>query len=100
MQQDVKYELKSFNDKDFEVLLRIKFDETVSNDRIKMFGISARKCHFDDEITSDYGFYPFGSYTKNLCTLEYRIKTAIQMCGCRPFFYKIGKLNHSKFHHT
>lgn len=94
MHQDVNYEIKSFGWEDFEVLLRIRFDETVSNDRIKMFGISDRKCRFDDEITSDDGFYPFGTYTKNLCTIEYRIKVAIQICGCRPFFYKIGKINH------
>lgn len=95
MQRTIKYELDSF---EYGVLLRIRYDEIVSTDRIKMFAIDDRKCRFDNEITSNATFYPKGSYTKNLCLIECRIKAAIQMCGCRPFFYKnFGECAHLKY---
>lgn len=34
-------------------------------------------------------YYPF--YTENICKLFCRIEKAIELCGCRPFFYTFGK---------
>ncbi|XP_031628942.1 pickpocket protein 11-like [Contarinia nasturtii] len=67
----------------------IDVDEVVTSDRSKMFGIEKRKCRFDTETTSDYS-YPLGSYTQNLCLMECNVNAALNLCGCRPFFYKIG----------
>lgn len=67
----------------------IGFDEMVSSDRIKMFGIEHRKCKFATEIESNDSF-PLGFYTRNLCMMDCQSKMAIKMCGCQPFFYKIG----------
>lgn len=72
-------------------LLRIRYDEIVSTDRIRIFGIADRNCRFDYEIPSSLTFYPNGTYTKNLCLLECRIKSAMTLCGCRPFLYKFGE---------
>lgn len=67
----------------------IGFTEIISNKQIKLFGIENRKCRFSHEITSEAS-YPYGFYTPNFCFMECRIKTAIEMCGCRPFFYQTG----------
>lgn len=74
----------------------IGYNEIMSSDRIKMFGMDHRRCRFETEILSNYS-YPFGVYTKNLCLADCRIETAIQMCGCRPFFYKTGDKQFSIF---
>ncbi|XP_055295186.1 uncharacterized protein LOC129564958 [Sitodiplosis mosellana] len=67
----------------------IDINKVVTSDRSKMFGIKSRKCRFDTELTSDRS-YPLGLYTQNLCLMECSVDTAINLCGCRPFFYKIG----------
>lgn len=71
----------------------IGFNEIVSSNRIKMFGIEKRKCRFPAEITSKRS-YPLGFYTQNFCLIECNIKAAIQLCGCQPFFYTIGKIKY------
>ena len=72
----------------------IEFDvdikEEITTERAKMFGIESRKCRFDTEVTSDRS-YPLGLYTQNLCLMECSVDAAINLCGCRPFFYKIGE---------
>lgn len=73
--------------------LRLNFDieinQVITSDRAKMFGIKKRKCRFDTETTSNRS-YPLGVYTQNLCLMECSVDAAINLCGCRPFFYKIG----------
>lgn len=59
-----------------------------------MFGIEQRKCKFPNEITSNRS-YPLGVYTQNFCLIDCGIKAAIKLCGCQPFFYKIG--NQTKY---
>lgn len=68
----------------------VDFNEVITSDRAKMFGIKIRKCRFDTEITSNRS-YPLGLYTENLCLIECSIDAAIKICGCRPFFYKFGE---------
>lgn len=70
----------------------IGFNEIVSSKQITLFGFQKRKCRFPQEITSNFS-YPLGVYTENFCLMECRIKIAIQMCGCRPFFYRFGNHN-------
>lgn len=70
----------------------IGFNEIVSSKQITLFGFQKRKCRFPQEITSKFS-YPLGVYTENFCLMECRIKMAIQMCGCRPFFYQFGNHN-------
>lgn len=77
------------NPYDQKIALTIGFDEIVSSDRIKMFGIERRKCKFATEIDSNYSF-PLGSYTRNFCMMECQSRAALNMCGCQPFFYRIG----------
>ena len=72
-----------------QIILFIEINEEVTSDRAKMFGIESRKCRFDGETTSDRS-YPLGLYTQNLCLMECSVDAAINLCGCRPFFYKIG----------
>ena len=67
----------------------MKINALITSDRSKMFGIESRKCRFDTETTSDRS-YPLGLYSQNLCLMECSVDTAIGLCGCRPFFYKIG----------
>ena len=67
----------------------IEVIESVTSERAKMFGIESRGCRFDTETTSDQS-YPLGLYTQNLCLMECSVDAAINLCGCRPFFYKIG----------
>lgn len=54
-----------------------------------MFGMEKRKCKFATEIESKRE-YPLGAYTENFCLMNCGIKEAIKLCGCQPFFYKIG----------
>lgn len=71
------------------VSFQIDINEVVTSNRSKMFGIEKRKCRFDEETISNRS-YPLGSYTQNLCLMECSVDAAINLCGCRPFFYKIG----------
>lgn len=64
-------------------------NEIFSSERTKLFGVETRKCRFDKEVTSDRS-YPLGVYTQNLCLMECSVDAAMKLCGCRPFFYKIG----------
>lgn len=72
-----------------DLAFSIDTNELVTTDRAKMFGIKSRKCRFDTEITSNRS-YPFGRYTQNLCLMKCNGDAAIKICGCRPYFYKIG----------
>lgn len=72
-------------DIDFE----IEISAVVTSEQTKIFGIETRKCRFDTETTSDRS-YPLGIYTQNLCLMECAVDAALSLCGCRPFFYKIG----------
>ncbi|XP_031637592.1 pickpocket protein 11-like [Contarinia nasturtii] len=54
-----------------------------------MFDIETRRCRFVDEVTS-HRSYPLGVYTQSLCLTECAADAAVKLCGCRPFFYKIG----------
>lgn len=74
-----------------EVDFDININEVITSDRAKIFGIESRKCRFDTETTSDRS-YPLGLYTQNLCLMECSVDAALKICGCRPFFYKIGWL--------
>lgn len=87
LKRSLRTDLNPFN---MAVTLAIGFNEIVSNKRIEMFGIEKRKCRFPAEITSNRS-YPLGFYTQNFCHVECNIKAAIKLCGCQPFFYKIGK---------
>lgn len=80
-----------FSPYDSYVTFTIGFNEIVSSNRIKMFGIEKRKCRFSNEITSKRS-YPLGVYTQNFCLMECGIEAAMKLCGCRPFFYTLGNL--------
>lgn len=69
----------------------IDINEVITTDRLKIFSIQSRKCRFDTETTSERS-YPLGIYTQNLCLMECNVNMAISLCGCRPFFYKIGEI--------
>jgi len=75
-----------------QITFNVDIHEVVTSERAKMFGIQKRKCRFDTEVTSDRS-YPLGLYTQNLCLMECSIDVAISLCGCRPFFYKIGEFS-------
>lgn len=86
----VKKTTKSeLNPYDTPIVYTIGFNEIVSSKRIKLFGIEHRKCKFTDEFSSNQS-YPLGEYTQNFCLIECHTKMAIKLCGCQPFFYKIG----------
>lgn len=70
--------------------MSIGINEIVSSERIKLFGIEKRRCRFDSELT-DKNVFDRNYYTENICILECRILAAMELCGCRPFFYEIGK---------
>lgn len=87
---DIKTTLKTqMNPYNTTIVLTIGFDEIISSDRIKMFGINHRKCKFLNEFESGIS-YPLGYYTQNFCMTECRSKIAIKLCGCQPFFYIIS----------
>lgn len=69
----------------------IDINEVITSQRAKLFEIDSRKCRFDTETTSARS-YPLGIYTQNLCLMECSVDAALDICGCRPFFYKIGEL--------
>lgn len=49
---------------------------------LRPLSIIQRKCLFYDE--SDAGLQV---YNVNVCKLTCRAKAAIQMCGCKPYYY-------------
>lgn len=69
--------------------LTILIDEIVSSDRIKLFGVERRRCRFGSE-TTDNNLFGQHLYTENSCILDCRVKIAMDICDCRPFFYQIG----------
>lgn len=74
-----------------ELIMFVNIGGTLTTPRLKLFGIEKRKCRFRKEIPSESG-YPFHQYSQNLCLMECSVEAAIKLCGCRPFFYKFGKL--------
>ena len=74
-----------------KIVFEMEVNGVMTSDRAKMFRIESRKCRFDTEITSERS-YPLGLYTQNLCLMECSIDLALKLCGCRPFFYKIGEI--------
>ncbi|XP_031634385.1 sodium channel protein Nach-like [Contarinia nasturtii] len=69
--------------------LDVEISGVVTTERSKLFGIESRKCRFGEETTSSHS-YPNGVYKQNLCLMECAANAAVKLCGCRPFFYKLG----------
>lgn len=69
---------------------KMEINEVVTTDQAKLVGIDYRKCRFEEETTSNHS-YPRRKYTQNLCLMECGVDTAMKLCGCRPFFYRLGK---------
>lgn len=81
-----------------------KIDQIVSEKRVIDFKPKSRKCLFASESRSKYFdvnihrlvhqikiilAFQLQVYTENLCKIDCRIKRALMICGCVPFFYAI-----------
>ncbi|XP_058827941.1 uncharacterized protein LOC131687868 [Topomyia yanbarensis] len=62
-------------------------DQIVASDSLKYISPARRKCIYHHE-SSSY----FKLHTPNLCKIDCRIKKALEMCRCIPFFYNIPNL--------
>ncbi|KAL7015092.1 hypothetical protein ACKWTF_016271 [Chironomus riparius] len=56
--------------------------ETVASDELRKLRIAQRKCYFIDESSDNLPVYSF-----NACKMMCRAKTALRLCGCKPYFY-------------
>jgi hypothetical protein len=85
----------------------IKVDEIKADPSIRKFKPKSRKCKFPDEGSSKYYdvsmavnainqviYFNSSSqiHTMNLCKMDCRIKQALKMCNCVPFFYTVRKV--------
>lgn len=57
--------------------------ETVSSPDLRYLSPSQRRCRFDDEpLTKEVPFY-----STSICYVMCRYRLALELCGCKPFFY-------------
>lgn len=65
----------------------MELNEISSSDSLRAVSIKRRNCLYFEEKVLDF----FPVYTKNLCRINCRIRAALQLCGCVPFFYNLSK---------
>ncbi|XP_016940277.3 amiloride-sensitive sodium channel subunit gamma-like [Drosophila suzukii] len=57
---------------------------SISADReVRNLPVAYRKCRYEDENDLEY----YNPYHPSLCRLECRIKHALSLCNCKPYFY-------------
>lgn len=73
-----------------ELEINYRMQETTSAIELRQLSPSQRNCRFEDEsLTKDIPVY-----SSSICYMNCRYKTALKLCGCRPFFYHTyGKFN-------
>ncbi|XP_049820615.1 sodium channel protein Nach-like [Aethina tumida] len=66
-----------------ELEINYRMQETLASPGLRKLTPSQRRCRFDDEpIHRD-----FPVYSTSICYIGCRYNLAMQLCGCKPFFY-------------
>ncbi|XP_033156185.1 sodium channel protein Nach [Drosophila mauritiana] len=70
---------KDIESNDLDVMLNTISAES----EVRNLPVAYRKCRFSDENNLQY----YSPYRPSLCRLECRIKWALSLCNCKPYFY-------------
>ncbi|XP_017078185.1 uncharacterized protein LOC108112606 [Drosophila eugracilis] len=73
------YDAKILSSFTFELLV----NPILSGNDVRNLPLAYRKCRYKDENNLEY----YSPYYQSLCRLECRIKWALSLCNCKPFFY-------------
>lgn len=66
-----------------EYEINFKLAETYSLEDLRYLSPQQRNCRFDDEPLTNN----LPAYSTGLCSMECRHRLALDLCGCKPFFY-------------
>ncbi|XP_058456710.1 sodium channel protein Nach-like [Malaya genurostris] len=70
-----------------QVKIALWVDQIVASSNLKHISPVRRKCIYQHETSSN-----FRVHTPQLCKIDCRIKKALKICNCIPFFYNIAHL--------
>ncbi|EDW02486.1 GH22016 [Drosophila grimshawi] len=70
---------------EYSYVLKVLLNPISAEEDVRQVPIAYRKCRYKDENYLKY----FSDYSPSLCRLECRIKVALKLCNCKPFFYAV-----------
>ncbi|XP_016978723.1 sodium channel protein Nach [Drosophila rhopaloa] len=64
-------------------VLKLLVHSISADTEVRNLPVAYRKCRYNDENNLEY----YSPYYPSLCRLECRIKWALSLCNCKPYFY-------------
>ena len=64
----------------------LEFVMNTAEHEVRKLPIAFRKCRYPNENNLEY----FDDYTPSYCRMNCRIRSALELCNCKPFFYAVG----------